>query len=390
MEERLLIVEDEDTLRESLKRVFQREGYQVEAVMSAEAALELFEEASFDLIITDIILPGITGIELLKRVKEISPEQIVIIVTAYASLETAVETLRAGAFDYIVKPIIHEEIKQIVKNALRQRVLQKENTLLKKQLGEPYDLSRIIGESPEIQKIVGRVKKIAEARSPVLLQGELGTGKKLIARAIHFSSHRAERAFLSVNLRSLPQDQIEAELFGIPPGKTAGQGKEGIFQQAAGGTIYLDGIEALSPDLQLKLLKVVEDQEVKVPGGSPAPSSPDLLFMAGTTRDLETLVRAGKFREEIYNRFRVITIKIPPLRERREDLEGLTQLFIQKYTRKFGKKVQTLDPDVRQIFVRYPWPGNGRELRNVIERAVMIAPGEAIQMRHIPDLEGEA
>ncbi|HMK65270.1 MAG TPA: sigma-54 dependent transcriptional regulator [Thermodesulfobacteriota bacterium] len=389
MEERLLIVEDEDTLRESLKRVFQREGYQVEAVMSAEVALEHFEEASFDLIITDIILPGITGIELLKRVKEISPEQIVIIVTAYASLETAVETLRAGAFDYIVKPIIHEEIKQIVKNALRQRILQKENTLLKKQLGEPYDLSRIIGESPEIQKIVGRIRKIADARSPVLLQGELGTGKKLIARAIHFSSHRAERAFISVNLRSLPQGQIEAELFGVPPGKGLGQGKEGIFQQAAGGTIYLDGIEELSPDLQLKLLKTVEDQEVKVPSGTPAPSSLDLLFMAGTTKDLEALVKAGKFREEIYNRFRVITIKIPPLRERPEDLEGLIQLFIQKYTRKFGKKVQTLEPEVGRLFARYAWPGNGRELRNVIERAVMIAPGEAIQMRHIPNLESE-
>jgi DNA-binding NtrC family response regulator len=389
MEERLLIVEDEDTLRESLKRVFQREGYQVEAVMSAEMALEHFEETSFDLIITDIILPGITGIELLKRVKEISPEQIVIIVTAYASLETAVETLRAGAFDYIVKPIIHEEIKQIVKNALRQRILQKENTLLKKQLGEPYDLSRIIGESAEIQKILGRIKKIAEARSPVLLQGEVGTGKKLIARAIHISSHRAERAFISVNLHSLPQEQIETELFGVLPGKAAGQGKEGIFQQAAGGTIYLDGIEELSPDLQLKLLKMVEDQEVKVPGGSPAPSSLDLLFMAGTTQDLEALVRAGKFREEIYNRFRVITIKIPPLRERQEDMEGLIQLFIQKYIRKFGKKVKTLDPEVRQLFARYAWPGNGRELRNVIERAVMIAPGEVIQMRHIPNLEGE-
>jgi DNA-binding NtrC family response regulator len=388
MDERLLIVEDEDTLRESLKRVFQREGYQVEAVLSAEAALELFEETSFDLIVTDIILPGITGIELLKRVKEIHPEQIVIIITAYASLETAVETLRAGAFDYVVKPIIHEEIKQIVKNALRQRILQKENILLKKQLGGPYDLSRIIGDSPEIQKIVGRIKKIAEARSPVLLQGELGTGKRLIARAIHFSSHRADRAFVSVNLRSLAQEQkMEMELFGPSSGMATPQGKEGLIQQAAGGTVYLDAIEELSPALQLKLLKMIEDQEVRIPGGSRSAPSLDLLFMAGTTQDLETLVKAGKFREELFTRIKVITIKIPPLRERKEDLEGLVHLFIQKYTQKFGKKIFDLDPEVRQLFNRYGWPGNGRELRNVIERAVMVAQGEVIQIHHIPTLE---
>jgi two-component system response regulator AtoC len=386
MNERLLIVEDEDTLRESLKRVFQREGYQVEAVMGAEPALELFEESSFDLIISDIILPGITGIELLKRVKDIHPEQIVIIVTAYASLETAVETLRAGAFDYIVKPIIHEEIKQIVKNALRQKILQKENLLLKKQLGGPYDLSRVIGDSPEIQKIVGRIKKIAEARSPVLFQGELGTGKRLIARAIHFASHRADRTFIAINLRSLPQDQVERELFGPVSGTASAQGEEGVIQQAAGGTIYLDAIEELPPALQLKLLKIIEDQEVRTPGGSRTAPSLDLLFMAGTTQDLEGLVKAGKFREELYHRFKVITIKIPPLRERKEDLEGLVYLFIQNYARKFGKKVFDLDPEVRQLFLSYEWPGNGRELRNVIERAVMIAKGETIQMGHIPTL----
>jgi DNA-binding NtrC family response regulator len=390
MDERLLIVEDEDTLRESLKRVFQREGYQVEAVMSAEPALELFEETTFDLIISDIILPGITGIELLKRVKEVHPEQIVIIITAYASLETAVETLRAGAFDYIVKPIIHEEIKQIVKNALRQRVLQKENILLKKQLGGPYDLSRIIGDSPEIQKIVGRIKKVAEARSPVLFQGELGTGKRLIARAVHFASHRADRTFLTVNLRSLPPERMEAELFGPSIGAGTAPGEEGVITQAAGGTLYLDAVEELPPNLQLKLLKTIEDQEVRLPGSSRSAKPLDLLFMAGTTQNLETLVQAGKFREELYNRLKVITIHIPPLRERKEDVEGLARLFIQKYARKFGKKVVDLDPGVRQVFHRYPWPGNGRELRNVIERAVMIAEGEVIRLEDIPPLRTEA
>lgn len=389
MDERLLIVEDEDTLRESLKRVFQREGYQVEAVMGAEPALELFEETTFDLIISDIILPGITGIELLKRVKEVHPEQIVIIITAYASLETAVETLRAGAFDYIVKPIIHEEIKQIVRNALRQRILQKENILLKKQLGGPYDLGRIIGDSPEIQKIVGRIKKIAEARSPVLFQGELGTGKRLIARAIHFASHRADRTFLTVNLRSLPHERMEAELFGPVLGTAAPLEEEGVINQAAGGTLYLEAIEELSPDLQLKLLKTIEDQEVRTMGSSRTAKPLDLLFMAGTTQNLEALVKAGKFRAELYNRLKVITIHIPPLRERKEDVEGLAHLFIQKYARKFGKKVVDLDPEVRQLFHRYSWPGNGRELRNVIERAVMLAQDEVLRLDHIPPLRTE-
>jgi DNA-binding NtrC family response regulator len=391
MDERILIVEDEDTLRESLKRVFQREGYQVEAVLAAEPALELFEENFFDLIITDIILPGITGIELLKRVKEIHPEQIVIIITAYASLETAVETLRAGAFDYIVKPIIHEEIKQIVKNALRQRILQKENILLKKQLGGPYDLSHIIGDSREIQKIVGRIEKIAEARSPVLIQGELGTGKRLVARAIHFASHRADRTFLSLNLRSLSPDRIEEELFGPVPGSAGNlsSANEGLIHQGAGGTVYLDAIEELPMDLQLKLLKTIEDQEIK-PVGSPRAVYPlDLLFIASTTQDLDSLVKAGKFREELYSRLKVITIKIPPLRERREDLEGLAGHFIQKYDRKFGKMVGNLDPEVWNLFYQYHWPGNGRELRNVIERAVMLAQREAIQVKDIPALPAE-
>lgn len=385
MDSRLLIVEDEDTLRDSLKRVFQREGYQVEAVVSAEPALELFEESTFDLIITDIILPGITGIELLKRVKEINPDQIVIIITAYASLETAVETLRAGAYDYIVKPIIHEEIKQIVKNALRQRALQKENILLKKQVVSSYDLSRIIGENPEIQKISSRIKKIAETRSPVLCQGERGTGKKLIARAIHFSSHRAERTFLPIHIRSIPEDRRDRELFGHTKGflGDAGSTPEGLLIQSGGGTVFLDSIEALSLDQQRKLLMTLEDQGVKPPG--PPEAQPlDMLLVASSTQDLEILVQEGKFREDLYQRLKVITIKIPPLRERKEDLEGLAGYFLEIYEKEFGKQLSGFDPPVLALFKDYHWPGNVRELRNVIERAVLIADEGLIQTRHIP------
>jgi DNA-binding NtrC family response regulator len=385
MDERLLIVEDEETLRESLKRVFQREGYQVEAVGSAEAAWGLFEEGSYDLIVTDIILPGNTGIELLKRVKEVHPEQIVIIITAYASLETAVETLRAGAYDYIVKPIIHEEIKQIIKNALRQRALQKENILLKKQMGGSYDLSRIVGDNSEIHKIISRIKKIAEAGSPVLFIGELGTGKKLIARSIHFNSFRTDLPFFPVNCQASLPDRIESELFGQVKGTSgeAVQSIKGIFEEANGGTIYLDKVDELSDTMQVKLLRVLEDQEIW-PVGASQGVKVDLLIIAASLRELEPLVRQGLFREDLYRRLKEITVILPPLRERKEDLEPLALFFIQRYARDFGKKVTGLDPEVLGFFNQYDWPGNIRELRNLIERAVLLADEEILKVKQFP------
>ena len=341
MDERILIIEDEDTLRESLSRVFTREGYQVVAVNSAEPALELFEEGSFDLILTDIILPGITGIELLKRVKEAAPEQVVIIMTAYASLETAVETLRSGAYDYIVKPIIHEEIKQIVKNALKVRALQKENVLLKKQMGGSYDLSRIIGQHPEILQIIARVKKIVETRSNVLFIGEVGTGKRLIARAIHFSSPRADKAFMPVNLRAIPAGRWEEELFGRVKDTFPGSSliTRGLLEEANGGTVYLNGVELLSPDLQLKLLRVLEDQEVRPVGGAQGIKI-DLLVISSSNLDLGDLVRAGQFREDLYQRLKVVTLKIPPLRDRKEDLELLARFFMRRYAKRIRQDHQ--------------------------------------------------
>jgi len=391
MDERILIIEDEDTLRESLSRVFTREGYQVVSVNSAEPALELFEEGSFDLILTDIILPGITGIELLKRVKEAAPDQIVIIMTAYASLETAVETLRSGAYDYIVKPIIHEEIKQIVKNALKVRALQKENVLLKKQMGGSYDLSRIIGQHPEILQIIARIKKIVETRSNVLFVGEVGTGKRLIARAIHFSSPRANKAFLPVNLRAIPAGLWEAELFGRVKDTFPGSSlvTRGLLEEANGGTVYLNGVELLSPDLQLKLLHVLEDQEVRPVGGSQGIKI-DLLVISSSNLDLGNLVQTGQFREDLYQRLKVVTLKIPSLRERKEDLELLARFFMRRYAREFGKTIQDLDPQVLEQFRGYDWPGNVRELRTIMERAALITGEEVIGPRHLPTLVAPA
>jgi len=298
-----------------------------------------------------------------------------------------VETLRSGAYDYIVKPIIHEEIKQIVKNALKVRALQKENILLKKQMGGSYDLSRIIGQHPDILQIVLRVRKIVETRSNVLLTGEVGTGKRLIARAIHFSSPRAGKTFLPVNLRAFPPHLIEEELFGRVKDTFSGSAlvMGGLLEEANGGTIYLNGVELLSPELQLKLLKVLEDQEVR-PLGGPQGIKLDLLVISSSNLDLEELARAGTFREDLYRRLKVVTLKIPPLRNRKEDLDLLSGFFIKRYAKEFGKAVRDLDPEVRTRFQAYDWPGNVRELRCLLERAVLICREEIIRPDHLPAL----
>lgn len=386
MPDRLLIVEDEETLRSSLRRVFLKDGYEVSVVNSAEAALDALGENIYDIVISDIILPGIDGIELLKRIRERLPGQIVIIVTAYASLETAVEALRAGAYDYVVKPIIHEEIKQIVKNALTQRSLEAENILLKKQIEKQYDFSKIIGESSAMQRIIMEVKKIADARSNVLLLGETGTGKELIARAIHFNSYRADRAFIPINCSAIPETLIESELFGHVKGAFTGavSSKKGLFEEAIGGTVFLDEIGDLSIGLQSKLLRVLEDQEIRPVGGTQS-MKVDIRFISATNKDIENAVKDGKFREDLFYRINIITIKLPCLTERKEDVELLVRHFMNKYSKDLGKDVREIDNDALKILMSYNWPGNVRELQNIIERAILISDGDTIKTEHLPD-----
>lgn len=386
MAERLLIVEDEDTLRSSLKRVFIREGYEVDVAPDAETAIELVREKVYDLIVTDIILPNMDGIELLKHIKEEIPEQIVIIITAFASLETAVESLRAGAYDYVVKPIIHEEIKQIVRNALKQKTLQKENLYLKRQIKRQYDFSKIIGESDSMRKIINEVKKIASARSNVLLLGETGTGKELIARAIHFNSNRADKPFIPINCSAIPENLLESELFGHVKGAFTGAivTKKGLFEEASGGTIFLDEIGDLSINLQSKLLRVLEDQEIRPVGGTQS-IKVDIRFISATNKDIVSAVKEGSFREDLFYRINVITIKLPPLRERKEDIELLVRHFIQKFSIELGKKVNDIDEEALRYIKKYNWPGNIRELQNVIERAILISDSSIISSEHLPE-----
>jgi DNA-binding NtrC family response regulator len=390
MNERLLIVEDEETLCESLKRVLIREGYVVDTFNSAEAAMEVFEERFYDLIITDIILPGITGIELLKRIRERLPDQIVIIMTAYASLETAVEALRTGAYDYVVKPVMHEEIKQIVKNALRQGSLQQENILLRSQIERHYDFTRVIGESSAMLRIMDEVKKIADTGDNVLLLGEIGTGKELIARAIHHSSNRTENPFIPINLSAIPEDHVEPRLFGHLKGAFAGaaSSKKGFFEEANGGTVFLREVGSLSPDLQARLLRVIEDRQIRPVGGT-QDIGVDVRFISATNRDIGSAVKGGGFREDLFHRISGASLTLPPLRERKEDIRPLAAHFIQKYSVDFCKSVWDIDDEALGVLLGYHWPGNVKELRNVIERAVLITDNGIIRGKHLPHLKEE-
>lgn len=386
MAEKLLIVEDEETLLESLKRVFTRGGYEIEIAGSAESALRTIAEKSFDLIISDIILPGMNGIELLKKCRELYPEQIVIIMTAYGSLETAVEALRAGAYDYIVKPIIHDEIIRIVRNALREKSLRAENLILKKQIEERYDFEKIIGQSTVITSLINEIRKIADSKSSVLLLGETGTGKELFARAVHYSSPRRDKPFVPINCSAIPENLLESELFGYVKGAFTGAvgSKRGLFEEADGGTVFLDEIGELGQSLQAKLLRVLDDYEIRPVGGIQSRKI-DVRLITATNRDVLKMVREGLFREDLYYRINAVTLKVPALRDRREDIILLSKHFLEKFSHEIGKQVNRIDDAAMKLLMEYYWPGNVRELQNVIERAVLILDGNTILTEHLPE-----
>jgi DNA-binding NtrC family response regulator len=385
MSKTILIVEDEETLRESIKRIFTKEGYGVDAAESAEQGLALLESNAYDVVISDIILPGMDGIEMLSRVREQIPDQIFIVVTAYASLDTSVKALRAGAYDYIMKPIIHEEIKQIVRNALRQKSLQAENVRLKREMGRGCDFSSIIGESQAIKVILKEMRKVTDAKSNVLLLGETGTGKELFARVIHHNGSRCDMPFVPINCSAIPENLLETELFGHVRGAFTGAvaSKKGILEEAEGGTVFLDEIGDMSMALQAKLLRVIEDQVIR-PVGSTKGNKVDIRFVTATNKDLRTAVKQGTFREDLYYRINVITLEIPPLRERKEDIQSLTHHYLEKYSQEMGKHVKDMSPEAMEVMTNYEWAGNVRELQNVIERAILISEEDVIRPEHLP------
>jgi DNA-binding NtrC family response regulator len=386
MAERLLIVDDESTLSASLKRVFMREGYEVETFASAEDALKDLEQTSYDVILSDILLPGINGIEFLQEVKKRFPDAMVVIMTAYASIETAIGALRAGAFDYILKPIIHEEIKRIVRNALNFQALHNENLRLKKQIGARYDFENIVGQSAEIQALIQEVEKISDSKSNILVLGETGTGKELFTRAIHHNSSRRDKPFIPINCSAIPDNLLESELFGYVKGAFTGavQAKRGLFEEADGGMVFLDEIADLSPPLQAKLLRVIDDHEIR-PLGSTHSRKVDLRFVAATNKDIVKAVQEGSCREDLYYRLNVVTLTLPPLRDRREDIGLLADHFLNKYSLELRKPVKGIHETSRKILQDYSWPGNVRELQNIIERAILLAGQGLILPEHLPE-----
>lgn len=382
----LLIVEDEDTLRESFKRLFVRDGYKVDTAATGEEGLSLASENSYDVIISDIILPGIDGIEMLSRINSENPGQIFIVTTAYASLDTAVRALRIGAYDYVMKPIIHEEIKRIVRNAIRQRRLENENQILKRQVASGYDFSRIIGSDGSLGAVYAEAEQVADSRSCVLILGETGTGKELFARLIHDKSSRRDMPFVPINCSAIPEPLLESELFGHVKGAftSANANKAGLFTEADGGTVFLDEIGDMSQSVQVKLLRVIEDREIR-PIGSTKSNRVDLRFIAATNRDLKVAVAEGSFREDLYYRINAITLLLPPLRERVDDLPGLILHYLDKYAREYAKGPKTLSDEAMAALCAYGWPGNIRELQNVLERGVLVSDSGEIAAVHLPD-----
>ncbi|MCI0658244.1 MAG: sigma-54 dependent transcriptional regulator, partial [Acidobacteria bacterium] len=359
--------------------MLKNDGYRVDSAESATRARELISRGSYDLVISDISMPDGSGVDVLRTARETQPDCIVILITAYASTESAIEALKLGAYDYIIKPFDVEELRIVLKNALEKRQLERENTLLKRELKETSRFDDLVGESPAMDQVKAMLDRVAPTNSTVLIWGESGTGKELAARAIHRRSPRRAKQFVSINCGALPDELLESELFGHVKGSFTGAvaTKKGLFEVADGGTIFLDEIGDTSPAMQVKLLRVLQERQIRRVGGTEQ-LEVDVRIITATNQDLEAMVREKRFREDLYYRINVIAIKMPPLREKREDIAALANHFLAKYTKIMGKRIREISPDAMRQLMDYSWPGNVRELENVIERAVALEGSDRI------------
>jgi len=385
---KVLVVDDEQSMRDFLAIMLKKEGYDVVTAENGADALKAVQAEIFDLVISDVKMPGIDGIAVLKTIKEISPETAVIMITAFAAAETAVEAMKLGASDYIIKPFMVDELRLVIDNSLEKRHLRKENILLKREMESRAGFENFIGKSEPMQKVFALIRQVAETNSTVLITGESGTGKELVAKAVHFNSPRKNGPFVTVNCGALPETLLESELFGYMKGAFTGaaSNKQGLFEAAHGGTIFLDEISATTPALQIKLLRVLQEREFMRVGGTSA-IRVDVHVIAASNRDLLAEVSKGAFREDLFYRLNVIPIHLPPLRERKDDIPLLIELFLRKYSKKEGDSAWTkkIDAKALKVFMSYQWPGNVRELENMIERLVIISRDDTIRLEHIPD-----
>lgn len=383
----ILVVDDEPLQRDILKTILDAEGYETYTAASGEQALGLMKKFHPDIILTDLKMEGMDGIEFMEAVPKEPFQPSVIIITAHGTISSAVEAVKKGAFDYLTKPLDKDTIFLTVRRGLERINLLKENLHLQKELYDKFKIEGIVGKSERMQRAMEIIKKVAPSVATILIRGESGTGKELVARAIHYNSNRRTKHFTALNCAAIPENLVESELFGYEAGAFTGatSRKEGLFELTNGGTLFLDEIGDLPLQLQSKLLRVLQDKEIRRIGGKDS-IKVDVRIIAATNQDLEKEVAAGKFREDIYYRLKVVTIALPPLRERAGDIPELVNFFIKKYNEEFGKRIKSIEPSAMKALYDYNWPGNIRQMESVIERAVLLNDTGAINMK---DIHGE-
>ncbi len=382
----VLVIDDTESIRDLLSEFLKEHGFEVSGAADGQTGLDLLKQQRFDLFFVDLVMPGMGGIDLLREARDLGIQTPAIVITGFGTIQTAVEAMRLGAYDYITKPFILEELLMTVNRALDYYKLQRENASLKRQLKDKYNFRRMIGNSLPMQKLYRIIEKVADTDSTVLISGESGTGKELVARTIHFNSSRANGHFVPINCAAIPRDLIESELFGHERGAFTGATnmRIGRFELANGGTIFLDEIGELPPALQVKLLRVLQEREFERVGGTRT-IKVDVRILAATNRDLGKATRDGVFREDLYYRLNVIPLRIPPLREREDDIPVLLDHFMAEFCRKRKKTPLRISAEAAEILKGYPWPGNVRELENAIERMVILNDRGTITIDDLPD-----
>jgi two-component system, NtrC family, response regulator AtoC len=382
---RLLVVDDDSVTLDLLKEVLSREGYDVTVALGGEEAISRAADNFYDIVITDVRMGDKDGLEVLRAFKKLAPETTVIMITAFGTIETAIEAIRQGAFDYISKPFKLDEIKVTIQRAFEQKRLLNENKLYRQELLGKYQFKNVIGRTPKMFQVYKTVAKVADTKSTVLLYGETGTGKELVARSLHFNSPRNDGPFVPVDCASLVESLLETEIFGHVRGAFTGAlfAKRGLIEEADGGTLFLDEVSNISLSVQAKLLRFLQEHEIKRVGGTES-IKVDVRVIAATNQELEPLIKEGKFREDLFYRLNVVTITLPPLRERKDDIPLLANHFLQKFSEEYGKMISHVSPEAMEVLTRYGWPGNVRELENTIERALILSAHPIILPEDLP------
>jgi DNA-binding NtrC family response regulator len=385
MAERILVVDDEDIIRESLSFILRKEKYEVEEAANGKIAFEMLKESSFDLVITDLEMPVMKGIELLDEIRKINLQTNTIVITAYGSMETAIAALRSGASDYILKPVEFDELLLKVKKLFEVRDLHLENRILRRELQRDYDYTNIIGKSQAIAQIFDMIKAVADTDSTVLISGNSGTGKELVAKALHYNSKRSNKPFIALNCGAISENLIESELFGHKKGAFTGaiSDKDGFIKAAESGTLFLDEISEMPPQLQVKLLRAIQEKEY-TPVGTTVSLPVNVRFIASTNRNLMEYVNQGKFREDLFYRLNVVDIHLPSLKEREGDISLLADFFLDKYRKQMNKNIKGISNDAMRALMNHEWKGEIRELENVIERAVIFCNEDFIIVKNLP------